>query len=306
MTALPARRRSGRRSSAVPTGLGSAYVASRRRRTRRQLLGWVAQHAFALAVGVAFVAPLLFVFLTSVMTDDQALTSLLWPRHWVWSNYVQVFRAAPLATWLLNSVMYAVLATAFTLVSSLPVAYALARLRFRGRRFALLVVIGAMMLPPQVTVVPLYIVWARFHLTGTLWPLIIPTLFGDAFSIFLLRQFLTTIPDEYSDAARVDGCGELAILVRVILPMIKPAIAAVGLFEFFYAWNDYYGPLVFASENPQHWTLSIGLASFRALHHVQWNLTMAATLLVTAPVLVLFVLAQRAFIQGVTFTGVKG
>jgi multiple sugar transport system permease protein len=186
------------------------------------------------------------------------------------------------------------------------VAYALARLRFRGRRLLLLAVIATMMLPPQVTVVPLYIIWARFHLTGTLWPLIIPTLFGDAFSIFLLRQFLIGIPSEYADAARVDGCSEVGVLTRVILPMIKPALAAVGLFEFFYAWNDYYGPFVFASQNPTNWTLSLGLASFRGLHHVQWNLTMAATLMVTAPVLILFLFAQRAFIQGVTFTGVKG
>jgi multiple sugar transport system permease protein len=240
------------------------------------------------------------------MTDQQALTSTIWPRQWQWSNFAEVFREAPMLRWLGNSLIYAVLATAFTLMSSVPVAYALARLRFPGRRLLLLAVIATMMLPPQVTVVPLYIIWARFHLTGTLWPLIIPTLFGDAFSIFLLRQFLIGIPSEYADAARVDGCSEFGVLIRVILPMIKPALAAVGLFEFFYAWNDYYGPFVFASQNPSNWTLSLGLASFRGLHHVQWNLTMAATLLVTAPVLVLFLFAQRAFIQGVTFTGVKG
>jgi multiple sugar transport system permease protein len=289
-----------------PRGLGSTYVAERRRRSRKELLSWVAQNAVAIAVAIAFVLPLVFVFLTAVMTDEQALTSELWPRQWQWSNFVEVFREAPMLRWLGNSLIYAVLATAFTLMSSVPVAYALARLRFPGRRLLLLAVIATMMLPPQVTVVPLYIIWARFHLTGTLWPLIIPTLFGDAFSIFLLRQFLIGIPGEYADAARVDGCSEFGVLTRVILPMIKPALAAVGLFEFFYAWNDYYGPFVFASQNPSNWTLSLGLASFRGLHHVQWNLTMAATLLVTAPVLVLFLFAQRAFIQGVTFTGVKG
>jgi multiple sugar transport system permease protein len=292
--------------SVRPRGLGSRHVAARRQRARKELLSWVAQNAVAIAVAIAFVLPLVFVFLTAVMTDEQALTSTLWPRQWQWSNFAEVFREAPMLRWLGNSLIYAVLATAFTLVSSVPVAYALARLRFRGRRLLLLAVIATMMLPPQVTVVPLYIIWARFHLTGTLWPLIIPTLFGDAFSIFLLRQFLIGIPGEYADAARVDGCSEFGVLIRVILPMIKPALAAVGLFEFFYAWNDYYGPFVFASQNPSNWTLSLGLASFRGLHHVQWNLTMAATLMVTAPVLVLFLFAQRAFIQGVTFTGVKG
>jgi multiple sugar transport system permease protein len=292
--------------SVRPRGLGSRHVAARRRRSRKEFLSWVAQNAVAIAVAIAFVLPLVFVFLTAVMTDEQALTSTLWPREWQWSNFAEVFREAPMLRWLGNSLFYAVLATAFTLVSSVPVAYALARLRFRGRRLLLLAVIATMMLPPQVTVVPLYIIWARFHLTGTLWPLIIPTLFGDAFSIFLLRQFLIGIPNEYADAARVDGCSEFGVLTRVILPMIKPALAAVGLFEFFYAWNDYYGPFVFASQNPTNWTLSLGLASFRGLHHVQWNLTMAATLIVTAPVLILFLFAQRAFIQGVTFTGVKG
>ncbi len=292
--------------SVRPKGLGSTFVAQKRRRRRGELLFWVAQNALAIAVAVIFLMPLVFVFLTAVMSDNQALTSSLWPRHWQWSNFVEVFRAAPVLTWLRNSLIYAVLATVFTLLSSVPVAYALARLRFRGRRVILLAVIGTMMLPPQVTVVPLYIVWARFHLTGTLWPLIIPTLFGDAFSIFLLRQFLVGIPSEYADAARVDGCSEFGVLWRVIVPMIKPALAAVGLFQFFYAWNDYYGPFVFASQSPNSWTVSLGLASFRGLHHVQWNLTMAATLLVTAPVLALFLFAQRAFIQGVTFTGVKG
>ena len=292
--------------SAVPAGLGSAHVARRRKRSRQQLLGWVASHTFAVLIAAIFALPLVFVFLTAVMSDDQALTSTLWPRHWQWSNFGAVFDQAPMLTWLRNSVVYAGLATIFTLVSSLPVAYALARMRFRLRRGVLLAVIATMMLPPQVTVVPLYIVWSRMHLTGTLWPLVLPTLFTDAFSVFLLRQFLVGIPQEYVDAARVDGCGEFRILVRVIVPMIKPALAAVALFQFFYAWNDYYGPLVFASENPGNWTLSLGLASFRGLHHVQWNLTMAATLMVTAPVLLLFLFAQRAFIEGVTFSGVKG
>ncbi|WP_407920950.1 carbohydrate ABC transporter permease [Actinomadura logoneensis] len=206
--------------------------------------------------------------------------------------------------WTLNSVLYAGLSTLFVLVSSIPVAYALARFRFRLRSAALVVVIATMMLPPQVTMVPLYIVWARFHLTGTLWPLILPGLFGDAFSIFLLRQFLVSIPGEYADAARVDGCGELRTMLRVVLPMARPAIAAVALFQFFYCWNDYVGPLVYA--DPGHATLAVGLASFRAAHHVEWNLTMAATLLTILPVLIVFFLAQRVFVQGVTLTGVKG
>ncbi|GAA5012860.1 hypothetical protein GCM10025734_58820 [Kitasatospora paranensis] len=194
-----------------------------------------------------------------------------------------------------------------TVVSSLPVAYALAKFRFRGRNVALMAVISMMMLPPQVTIIPMYLFWAnQLHLTGTLWPLIIPMAFGDAFTVFLLRQFLLTIPNEYLEAARMDGCGDLRTLLRVVLPMAKPAIAAVALFQFFSCWNDYFGPQIYASENPGAWTLSYGLESFKGAHHTNWNLTMAATLLVMAPVIILFFFAQKAFIEGVTLTGVKG
>jgi multiple sugar transport system permease protein len=284
----------------------SAYVAGRRRARRHRFLSFVATHAVALALAVIFAAPVVFVFLTSLMTDRQALTSDLWPHQWVWSNYRTLFDQAPMWTWLRNTMVYALAATALMLVSSIPVAYALARFRFTGRRFALLAVIATMMLPPQVVAVPLYVMWSRYHLTGTLWPLIIPMVFGDAFSIFLLRQFLVSLPGEYADAARVDGCSELGVLLRVVLPMMRPAVAAVALFQFFYSWNDYYGPLLYVGEAPQNWTLSVGLASFRGVHHVQWNLTMAATLLVMMPVIVVFLLAQRVFIEGVTLTGVKG
>ncbi|TDB85835.1 carbohydrate ABC transporter permease [Actinomadura sp. KC216] len=271
-------------------------------RARRALM-WVAVHATAVAIAVMFLAPLAFITLTALMTDRQALSDDLWPREWRFGNFVEVF-SGDMVQWTINSLVYAGLSTVFMLVSSVPVAYALARFRFRGRNVALVVVISAMMLPPQVTMVPLYIVWARLDLTGTLWPLIIPQLFGDAFSVFLLRQFLVTIPREYADAARVDGCGEFRTMVRVILPMAKPALAAVALFQFFYCWNDYFRPLVYA--DPDHWTLAIGVATFRAAHEVEWNLTMAATLLTILPVLIVFFLAQRVFIQGVTLTGVKG
>jgi multiple sugar transport system permease protein len=302
LTQRPARRRG--RGTGVPEASG--YVADRRRYGRRRFLSFVGTHATALALAVIFVAPVVFVFLTSLMTDRQALTSDLWPHQWVWSNYRNLFSQAPMWTWLRNTMVYALAATALMLVSSIPVAYALARFRFRGRRFALLAVIATMMLPPQVVAVPLYVMWSRYHLTGTLWPLVVPMVFGDAFSIFLLRQFLVSLPTEYADAARVDGCGELGVLLRVVLPMMRPAVAAVALFQFFYSWNDYYGPLLYVGETPQNWTLSIGLASFRGVHHVQWNLTMAATLLVMMPVIVVFLLAQRVFVEGVTLTGVKG
>ena len=273
---------------------------------RRRFLIAVANHSLLIAVSIAFLAPFFFITLTALMTDNQALSAAVWPHPFRWSNFLDVFHKAPIWRWTLNTMMYAGLATLGLLLSSIPVAYALSRLRWRGRDAVFLVVLIALMLPPQVSVVPLYVMWAKLHLVGTLWPLIVPNWLGDAFSIFLLRQFFLTIPEEYLDAARVDGCGELRILGTVVLRLAKPAIAAVALFSFLYTFNDFFLPLLYTGENPHNWVLSIGLSEFRSLHQVQWNLTMAATLLVMAPVIVLFFLAQRAFVEGVTLTGVKG
>ncbi|WP_282202789.1 carbohydrate ABC transporter permease [Kitasatospora fiedleri] len=294
-------------ASTLPRRRPLPAPAAARAARRRAALHWVAVHSTAIAAALFFLLPFVFVFLTSVMTDHQALTSDLWPQHWQWSNYRKVWDTPGFLTWWRNTLLYAGAGTVLTVLSSLPVAYALARFRFRGRNLALMAVVAMMMLPPQVTVIPMYLFWAKqLHLTGTLWPLIVPMAFGDAFTIFLLRQFLLTIPKEYVEAARIDGCGELRTLLRVVLPMAKPAIAAVALFQFFSCWNDYFGPQVYASENPGAWTLSYGLESFKGAHHTNWNLTMAATLLVMAPVIVLFFFAQRAFVEGVTLTGVKG
>ncbi|MFE7976817.1 carbohydrate ABC transporter permease [Streptomyces shenzhenensis] len=280
---------------------------ARRTARRRALLEWIGVHCLGVAAALFFTLPFVFVLLTSLMSDSQALSRDLIPHTWEWGNYQRVFATPGFLTWWKNTLLYAGLGTVLTVMSSLPVAYALAKFRFRGRNLSLMLVISMMMLPPQVIIIPMYLFWAKqLDLSGTLWPLIIPMAFGDAFSIFLLRQFLMTIPNEYLDAAKVDGCGELRTLLRVVLPMAKPGIAAVALFQFFYAWNDYFGPQIYASENPGAWTLSYGLESFKGAHHTDWNLTMAATVLVMAPVILVFFFAQKAFVEGVTLTGVKG
>ena len=275
---------------------------------RKRMLFTIGNYSLVIAAALMFLLPFVFIVLTSLMTDRQSLSGKLWPDPFQWSNYIEVFRTQPeMLRWILNTMMYCFLATLGLLLSSIPVAYALARLQWRGRQVAFLIVLATMMLPQQVTVVPLYVMWSKVGLVGTLWPVILVTWFGDAFSIFLLRQFFLTIPQEYIDAARVDGCGEFRILTTVVLRLAKPAIAAVALFSVLYCFNDYFLPLLYVGQGDiKSWPVSIGLSQFRNLHQVQWNLTMAATLLVMLPVIVIFFLAQKVFVEGITLTGVKG
>ncbi|QKV76082.1 carbohydrate ABC transporter permease [Amycolatopsis sp. Hca4] len=269
-------------------------------------LSFIALHSVGIALGVIFMLPLLFVFLTAVMKSDQAMTASLWPTEWHFENFVKVFQKAPLLEYFGNSLLYSALATVGALLSAIPAAYALSKLKWRGQNLFFMLTVAAMLLPPQVTVVPLYDLWVRLGLTGTLVPLIVPYFFFDAFSIFLLRQFFLTIPKDYLEAAKIDGCNEFQAMYRVLIPMAKPGIAATAMFCFLFTWNDYFGPLLYTGENQDHWPLSLAIASFRGMHHVEWNMTMAATALIMAPVIVLFVFAQKSFVKGITFTGVKG
>ena len=275
---------------------------------RRRLLMAVANHSIAIVISAVFVLPFIFILLTALMTQQQALTTHLWPSPFQWGNFARVFSEIPLIRYTYSTLVYAVLATIGVVASSIPVAYALSRMSWRGRNVAFLLVISTLMLPVQVTIVPLYVVFVRLHWVGSLKPLIVPAFFGDAFTIFLLRQFFLTIPQELSDAARVDGGGEFQIMTRVIMPLAKPAIAAVALFQFLYCWNDFFGPLLYTGSNPKIWTLAVGLAQYSETVHrsVLWNIQMAASVLFMLPVILLFFLAQRAFVEGVTLTGVKG
>ncbi|MEV4319896.1 carbohydrate ABC transporter permease [Actinocrispum sp. NPDC049592] len=290
----------------TPPRTGGSPVLVRRKASWQKTLYWVATHALGLAMGIAFTLPVIFVLLTAFMKSDQAMTSSWWPNEWHFENFVEVFNRAPMLTYLINSMTYSLLATLGILLSAIPAAYALAKLKWRGQTWAFMAVVAAMMLPPQVVIVPLFDMWVRMGLTGTLVPLIAPYFLFDAFSIFLLRQFFLTIPKDYLDAARIDGCSELQVLYRVVVPMAKPGIAAAAMFCFLYTWNDYFGPLLYTAQARDNWTLSLAIASFRGMHHVEWNLTMAATVVAMLPAIVLFVFAQKSFVKGVTFTGVKG
>jgi multiple sugar transport system permease protein len=296
--------RADRELPAALTGTGHRPVPAAVR--RRRILMEVGTHALLLAAAAIFLLPFLFIVLTSLMSDQQALTPALWPQPFHFSNYAEVFRQSPLLRYTWNTFVIASLSTLGVVVSCVPVAYALSRLQWRGRQAMFLLVLSTIMLPFQATVVPLYIIFTRLHWIGTMKPLIVPLFFGDAFSIFLLRQFFLTIPEELLDAARVDGANEFRVMTSVVVPLAKPAIAAIALFQFLYAWNDFFAPLLYLGENKHLWTLSLGLSDFRGQFHTQWNLTMAASVLFMLPVILLFFAAQRVFVEGVTLTGVKG
>jgi multiple sugar transport system permease protein len=273
---------------------------------RRQLLITVGQHAGLIAVAAMFLAPFFFIVMTALMTNTQAVTPSFIPRPFQWGNFAEVFRRIPFFRYTWNTMQIALLSTLGIVLSCVPVAYALARMRWRGRQAAFVMVLSTLMLPIQVTIVPLYVLWVRAGQIGHMTPLILPSFLGDAFSIFLLRQFFMSIPQELSDAARVDGASEFQIMTRVIVPLAKPAIAAVAIFNFLYNWNDLFAPLLFLGQNPKVWTLSLALSEFQQQHGTEWNLTMAACVMIMLPVIVLFFFSQRAFVEGVTLTGVKG
>jgi multiple sugar transport system permease protein len=274
---------------------------------RHDTLVAIAHHSVAIVLAVMFLTPFVFILLTSLMTPQQALTRDLIPHPFAWSNYSEVFRVEPIARYAWNTFVYAACATFGVVVSSVPVAYALSVIKWRGQRAVFLLVIATMMLPAQVTIVPLYLIFVKLGWIGSLKPLIVPAFFGDAFSIFLLRQFFLTIPSELVDAARVDGANQLQILWHIVVQAAKPAIAAVALFQFLYCWNDFFGPLIYSLNNDKIWTLSVGLQQFTTIHRgVLWNQQMAASVVFMLPVIILFLIAQKAFIEGVTLTGVKG
>ena len=295
------------------SGAAVAAVAPRTRlRTaearRRAFLTTVANHAVAIALTAVFVLPLFFVVTTSLMTQQQALNPHdLIPHPFQWRNYTDIFSEEPILRYGWNTFVYAGLATLGVVLSSVPVAYALSVIKWRGQRAVFLLVISTMMLPSQVTIVPLFLLFKHFGWIGSLKPLIVPAFLGDAFSIFLLRQFFLTIPSELVDAARVDGANEFQIMWHVVVKVAKPAIAAVGLFQFLYCWNDFFGPLIYSLNNDKIWTLSVGLQQFTTIHRgVLWNQQMAASVVFMLPVIILFLVAQKAFIEGITLTGVKG
>ncbi|MFW6312671.1 MAG: carbohydrate ABC transporter permease [Spirochaetota bacterium] len=261
-----------------------------------------------LIVGAVFcVVPLLWQVRSSLMPieDIFKLPLILFPRSLELSNYVDAFTLVPLGRYYLNTVYVVTINVVGALLSNLSIAYAFARLAFPGKRIMFAASMGTLMLPQSVQLIPLFLEWNMIGGINTFYPLTIPAFFGNAFFIFLLVQFFRTIPRDYDEAALIDGAGYPQIIARVIVPMSTPAIATVAIFQFMLSWNDFMGPLVFLQDS-ELYTLSVGLRSFLSTFYTPWPALMAASTLTVLPLIVLFFLAQRYFISGLTTGGLKG
>ncbi|OYT74526.1 MAG: sugar ABC transporter ATP-binding protein, partial [Armatimonadetes bacterium JP3_11] len=254
-----------------------------------------------------FMAPILWMLSTSLKPDNELFTEeIRWiPQRIAWENYQQALTTFPFWLYLRNTLIIAVLTAVGTVLSCLPPAYAFARMRWRGRNFWFWVMLSTLMLPPQVTLLPVFLLFRWLGWVDTFLPLIVPAFLGNAFLIFMLRQFFITLPQELIDAAKLDGCSEWTILWRLVAPMSKPAVATIALFSFVWAWTDFMGPLIYLNDSSK-FTLAVGLQYFLGRHGEQWNLLMAAATVVTAPLVMLFLITQRAYVRGITLTGLKG
>jgi multiple sugar transport system permease protein len=238
--------------------------------------------------------------------DQTAAISLrsLLPRPIQWTNYPDALKTVPFAAYLENTLFLCVVNVLAAVFSSAVVAYGFSRLRFAGREALFLLMISTMALPGQVTMIPVFALFRKLGWYGSFLPLIVPHFCGNAFFIFLLRQFFRTIPEELGEAARIDGANEWGIFWRIMLPLAKPALATCALFQFLGTWNDFFGPLLYIND-PSHYTLAYGLQQFMSSYGGKWAQLMAGACIFTIPVIILFFFAQRTFIQGISTTGSK-
>jgi ABC-type glycerol-3-phosphate transport system permease component len=288
-----------------------------RHTSRRSLTSWlglIARYAILLILAASFLLPFYWMA-TSAMKDDSQIYTV--PPQWIPNpayiiNFWNAWNVQNFNLFAFNTVFkYAIPATIGTVLSSSLVAYSFARMRWPGRDTLFAICLATMMIPFQVKLVPLFIIFKHLGWINTYLPLVVPAFFADAFFIFMLRQFFRSIPMELSEAARLDGANELQTLIQVILPLSRPALTVVALFAFMGAWNDYLGPLIYINSEPE-WTLALAIQRMgRAMSEVgskqlAYPYLMAVSTIVTMPILLVFFFAQRAFIEGISLSGLKG
>jgi ABC-type glycerol-3-phosphate transport system permease component len=273
----------------------------------RKLAGYSSAYLFMTALALVFMIPLLWMFSTSLKTRAEIFA---WPPQWLpaspdWNNYAVAFESYPLLRFMLNSLFLVVMNTIGELISVPIIAFAFARLRFPAKNILFVLMLSTMMLPGQIKLIPLFSIYSRLGMVDTYWPLFLPAFFGNPFFIFLMVQYMRTIPRDLDEAARIDGASTWVVLYRIILPLCRPALTVIIVFTFLWVWNDFLQPLIYLSDFNSY-PISVGLAFFRGRYSVEWNLFMAATLVSILPVLVLYFFSQRHLIGGISSLGLKG
>ncbi len=288
-------------------GLSVPETRTRRRRALAQRARSMLYHATLISICAIVLLPLVWMLSSSLKSDNEIFIypPHLIPAHPKWQNYVAAMQYIDFWRYFGNTMIVAGFSVAGTIFSCTLTAYSFARLQWKGRNVVFALCMATLMLPFQVTMIPLYIIFRHLGWIGTYLPLIVPAYFGNALYIFLLRQFLLTIPPELSEAASIDGAGAFGTFWRIVLPLIKPALAAVTLFSFLDSWQDFLGPLIYL-DNQAMFTLSLGLQGYFSLHQTAWAYLLCASVIFTLPAILIFLFAQKTFIQGITLTGVKG
>jgi multiple sugar transport system permease protein len=274
--------------------------------TRKKKVTRFSAHLVLIIASFFFMIPFIWMVSTSLKPLTQVFT---FPPEWIpkpvkWSNYIDAMNYIPFFTYLKNTTIITLVSTIGAVLSCPIVAYSFAKLKWPGRNILFIITIGVMMIPGQVTMIPLFLLFEKLGLVGTSYPLIIPAFFGIPFYIFLLRQFFMGLPDSLREAAKIDGASEFRIYWQIMLPLAKPAVLAVGLFQFMASWTDFIGPLLYLTDSVQY-TLSLGLQQFQSQKGSEWGLMMAVSTMMTVPVVILFFFLQKTFIKGITFSGIK-
>jgi len=270
-------------------------------------LGQTVAHLFMLILSLVFLIPLFWMISTALKTRAQ---TWLFPPEWipnpvVWENFPRVFAVVPFLTYLQNTLLIVGWNTLGAVFSTALVAFGFARLRFPGRDFLFMLLIATLMIPYQVTLIPTFVLFKLLGWINTYLPLTVPAFTGSAFFIFLMRQYLMSIPFELDDAARIDGCNTFQVLFYILLPLCVPPLAIVVVFTFIGTWSDFLGPLLYLNENEKY-TIALGLNLLRGRHETDYNLLMAGSLMTVLPTLVLYFLAQNKLIGGIASVGLKG
>jgi ABC-type glycerol-3-phosphate transport system permease component len=266
----------------------------------------ITRYVLLVIVAILFLLPLYWMIASSLKPEYEVFAQppVWWPTPPQWRNYVAALTELPFDRFAVNTFVIATGAVIGHVFSCTLVAYGFARLEAPGKRPLFIILLATLMLPYPVVMIPQYIIFSELDWVNSFKPLIVPTFFGNAFFIFLLRQFFLQIPIDLEDAARIDGANLLQIIWFIILPISRSAIATVAIFTFQFAWNDFLAPLIFLQDQ-SNYTLMLGLSFFRSSFEVNWAYLMAASLSVAAPVIMLFFVTQRAFVEGISLGGVK-